>query len=51
MFIHIKTFVTYNPWIVIDPLGVIEDAPITNASVIMDLTQCGKTKYIIFVLL
>ena len=34
-----------------DSLGVIEDAPICNAGVFRDLTQCGDAKYIIFVLL
>jgi len=35
-----------------DPLGVIEDAPIYNAGVFRDLTQCGDdAKYKIFVLL
>jgi len=34
-----------------NPVGVIEDAPICNAGVFRDLTQCGDAKYIIFVLL
>ena len=34
-----------------DPLGVIEDAPICNAGVFRDLTQCGDAKYKRFVLL
>jgi len=34
-----------------DTLEVIEDAPICNAGVIRDLTQCGDAEYIIFVLL
>ena len=33
-----------------DPLGVIEDAPICNAGIFRDLTQCGDAKYKIFVL-
>ena len=33
------------------PLAIIEDAPICNAGVFKDLTQCGDAKYIIFVLL
>ena len=32
-----------------DPLGLIEDAPICNAGVFRDLTQCGDVKYKIFV--
>jgi len=32
-----------------DPLGVIKDAPICNAGVFRDLTQCGDDKYIIFI--
>ena len=34
-----------------DPLGVIEDVPICNVGVFRDLTQCGDTKYIIFILI
>ena len=34
----------------IDPLGVIKDAPICNAGVFSDLTECSDAKYIIFVL-
>jgi len=39
------------PRLFTDPLGVIEDAPIFNSGVFMDLTQRGDPKYIIFVLL
>ena len=34
-----------------DPLGIIEVAPICNAGVLRDLTQCGDAEYITFVLL
>jgi len=32
------------PRLFTDPLGVIEDAPICNAGVFRDLTQCGDAK-------
>jgi len=49
MFIHVNTLVKITPRFFTDPLGVIEDAPICNAGVFRDLTQCGDAKYIIFV--
>jgi len=39
------------PTFFVDPIGVIEDAPISNAGIFRDLTLCGDAKYIIFVLL
>ena len=42
MFMHVNTLVKkITPRFFTDPLNVIEDAPICNAGVFRDLTQCG----------
>jgi len=46
---HVNTLVKITPRFVTGSLGVIEDAPIYNAGVFRDLTQCGDAKFIIFV--
>jgi len=49
MFMHVNTLVKIIPRLFIEPLGVIEDAPICNAGVFKDLTQCGDATYKIYV--